>query len=40
VPTLGEPLTGHVLIGGAITLAGVAMIQFLRPRMPEPPLPS
>ena len=40
VPTLGEPLTGHVMIGGAITLAGVAMIQFLRPRMPEPPLPS
>jgi O-acetylserine/cysteine efflux transporter len=40
VPTLGEPLTGHVLIGGAITLAGVAMIQFLRPRLPEPPLPS
>jgi O-acetylserine/cysteine efflux transporter len=40
VPTLGEPLTRHVLIGGAITLAGVAMIQFLRPRMPEPPLPS
>ena len=40
VPMLGEPLTGHVLIGGAITLAGVAMIQFLLPRMPEPPLPS
>jgi O-acetylserine/cysteine efflux transporter len=30
VPFLGEPLTLHVLAGGGITLAGVAMIQFLR----------
>jgi len=29
---LGEPLTMPVLTGGAVTLAGVAMIQFLRPR--------
>lgn len=40
VPMLGEALTDHVLIGGAVTLLGVAMIQFLRPRLPEPPLPS
>ena len=40
VPLLGEALTSNVLIGGAVTLAGVAMIQFLRPRLPEPPVPS
>lgn len=40
VPLLGEALTANVLIGGAVTLAGVAMIQFLRPRLPEPPTPS
>ena len=40
IPLLGEPLTAPVLIGGSITLLGVAMIQFLRPRLPEPPLPS
>jgi O-acetylserine/cysteine efflux transporter len=40
VPMLGEPLTPHVLIGGAVTLAGVAMIQFLRPQAPEPAMPS
>ncbi len=40
VPLLGETLTGNVLIGGSVTLAGVAMIQFLRPRLPEPPTPS
>jgi O-acetylserine/cysteine efflux transporter len=40
VPLLGEALTANTLIGGAITLAGVAMIQFLRPRLPEPPMPS
>ena len=40
VPLLDEPLTASVLIGGGITLIGVAMIQFLRPRLPEPPLPS
>jgi O-acetylserine/cysteine efflux transporter len=39
VPMLGEPLTVHILVGGAVTLAGVAMIQFLRPRVSEPPLP-
>jgi O-acetylserine/cysteine efflux transporter len=40
VPCLGEELTVNVLIGGAVTLLGVAMMQFLRPRAPEPPLPS
>lgn len=40
VPLLGEPLTSAVLLGGGVTLLGVAMIQFLRPRLPEPPLPS
>jgi len=40
VPLLGEAVTSSVLIGGAVTLAGVAMIQFLRPRLPEPPVPS
>lgn len=40
VPLLGETLTLNILTGGAITLAGVAMIQFLRPRLPEPPVPS
>jgi O-acetylserine/cysteine efflux transporter len=40
VPILGEALTASVLIGGALTLAGVAMIQFLRPRLAESPLAS
>lgn len=40
VPLLGEAVTSSVLIGGAVTLTGVAMIQFLRPRLPEPPVPS
>ena len=40
VPLLGEAVTVNVVIGGAVTLAGVAMIQFLRPRLPEPALPS
>ena len=40
VPTLGEALTLNVVIGGALTLAGVAMIQFLRPHRPEPSLPA
>jgi O-acetylserine/cysteine efflux transporter len=39
-PILGEPLTPHVLAGGAVTLAGVAMIQFLRPSAPRAALPS
>ncbi|TVR80147.1 MAG: EamA/RhaT family transporter [Rhodospirillales bacterium] len=28
---LGEPITPRILVGGAVTLAGVAMIQFLKP---------
>lgn len=31
---LGEPLTARVVAGGLITIAGVAMIQFLRPAPP------
>ncbi len=34
VPLLGEPLTTTLMVGGAVTLTGVAMIQFLRPRSP------
>lgn len=29
---LGEPITPRILLGGAVTITGVAMIQFLRPR--------
>lgn len=34
VPALGESLSPPVVVGGAVTLAGVAMIQFLRRRVP------
>jgi O-acetylserine/cysteine efflux transporter len=37
---LDEPLTPTLLVGGAVTLVGVAMIQFLRPVVPEPPVPT
>lgn len=38
---LDEPLTARILFGGAVTLAGVAMIHFLRPSPPPPaPPPS
>lgn len=37
---LDEPLTATLLLGGGMTLAGVAMIQFLRPVRPEPPVPT
>jgi O-acetylserine/cysteine efflux transporter len=40
IPLLGEALNANVVIGGMVTLAGVAMIQFLRPHLPEPPVPS
>ena len=40
VPLLGEQLTTGVFLGGTLTLAGVAMIQFMPPRRPKPPLPS
>lgn len=35
---LDEPLTARIVLGGMVTLAGVAMIQFLRPP-PRPPAP-
>jgi O-acetylserine/cysteine efflux transporter len=35
---LNEPLDLRVAAGGAVTLAGVAMMQFLRPRPPRPAL--
>ncbi len=35
---LDEPLTLRIVVGGVVTLAGVAMIQFLRPA-PRPPVP-
>jgi O-acetylserine/cysteine efflux transporter len=41
---LEEPLTLNIVIGGAVTITGVAMIQFLKPgaRKPagKPPVPS
>lgn len=37
---LDEPLTTMLLIGGAVTLTGVAMIQFLRPAPPVPAVPT
>lgn len=37
---LDEPLTTMLLIGGAVTLVGVAMIQFLRRVRPDPPVPT
>lgn len=40
VVVLGEPLTKTILIGGLITLAGVAIIQFTGPRPPVSPEPS
>jgi O-acetylserine/cysteine efflux transporter len=40
VPLLGEQITASVLLGGTLTLAGVAMIQFLLPRRPKPPAPA
>ena len=33
---LDEPLTGRILLGGGLTLAGVAMIQFLKPKVRAP----
>jgi O-acetylserine/cysteine efflux transporter len=33
---LGEPLTSRIVFGGAITLAGVAMIELLKPRHRQP----
>lgn len=35
---LDEPLTLRIIVGGVVTLAGVAMIQFLKPA-PRPPVP-
>lgn len=35
---LGEPLTIRIVLGGLVTLSGVAMIHFLRPP-PRPPAP-
>jgi O-acetylserine/cysteine efflux transporter len=35
---LDEPLTLRVVLGGLLTLAGVAMIQFLRPAARVPAL--
>jgi O-acetylserine/cysteine efflux transporter len=35
---LDEPLTLRIIFGAVVTLAGVAMIQFLRPA-PRPPVP-
>ena len=40
VPVLDETLTPPVVIGGAVTLAGVAMIQFLRRPTPAAELSS
>ena len=40
VPLLGEQITASVMLGGTLTLAGVAMIQFLPPRRPKPPAPA
>ena len=39
IPMLGEQLTKGVFLGGMLTIAGVAMIQFLppRPKLPLPP---
>jgi O-acetylserine/cysteine efflux transporter len=37
---LDEPLGEGVVLGGLVTLVGVAMIQFLRPRLPDPAEPS
>jgi O-acetylserine/cysteine efflux transporter len=36
---LGEPLTWRIIAGGAVTLAGVAIIQLLRPMPAEPEQP-
>lgn len=36
---LGEPLTWRILVGGAVTLAGVAIIQLVRPLPTEPEQP-
>ncbi|HEX6980359.1 MAG TPA: EamA family transporter [Alphaproteobacteria bacterium] len=33
---LDEPLSLHVLIGGAVTIAGVGIIVLRRPRLPDP----
>jgi O-acetylserine/cysteine efflux transporter len=40
IPLLGEHLTAGVFLGGTLTLAGVAMIQFMPARRPKPRLPS
>jgi O-acetylserine/cysteine efflux transporter len=37
---LDEPLTARILLGGAVTLSGVAMIHFLRPPSPPPSPPT
>ena len=40
IPMLGEQLTKGVFLGGMLTIAGVAMIQFLPPGRPKSPPPS
>ena len=40
VPMLGESISLHLLIGGAVTIAGVAMIHFLHPSLAAGPLAS
>ena len=37
---LDEPLTARIILGGIVTLSGVAMIHFLRPSPPPPPPPA
>lgn len=34
---LGEPITARIVIGGLLTVLGVAMIQFLKPALPAQP---
>jgi O-acetylserine/cysteine efflux transporter len=36
---LDEPLTARIVLGGLVTLSGVAMIHFLRPASPPPAPP-
>jgi O-acetylserine/cysteine efflux transporter len=40
VPLLGESISLHLLIGGAVTIAGVAMIHFLGPPLAARPWSS